>query len=211
MVQHPDDALYPEMPRNALEHVEVAHCEPVQNLGQLLVRLVNEPAGPSPAIPEEIARETSLNLHAGVPGDAETPFGQLSPLTCPDCGGSLSELQDGLLLRYRCHTGHAYDARHLLGAQTETVERALWSAVRAHEERATLLRRLAHQARANNALAAARRWEEHLEEREEEANVIRRLLLHRPAAESEAEMASERRPNDRSGDERPGGLTQAFS
>ena len=33
MVQHPEDALYPEMPRNALEHAEVAHCEPAQNLG----------------------------------------------------------------------------------------------------------------------------------------------------------------------------------
>jgi hypothetical protein len=92
----------------------------------------------------------------------------------------------------------------------------LWSAVRAHEERATLLRRLAHQARANNALAAARRWEEHLAEREEEANVIRRLLLHRPEAEPKAETASERPGNERQedehpGDERPDGLGQAVS
>ena len=157
-----------------------------------------------------MAREANLGLHGGIPGDAETLLGPLSPLTCPDCGGSLSELQDGTLLRYRCHTGHTYDARQLLGTQIETVERALWSAVRAHEERAALLRRLADQARANNALAAARRWEEHLAEREEEANVIPRLLLRRPAAGPEAETASERPEDERSGDERPEGLDQAL-
>jgi two-component system chemotaxis response regulator CheB len=31
-----------------------------------------------------------------------------SPLTCPDCGGGLWEMNDTRPLRYRCHTGHAY-------------------------------------------------------------------------------------------------------
>jgi hypothetical protein len=90
------------------------------------------------------------------------------------------------------------------------VERVLWSAIPAHEERAAPLRRLAHQARASNALAAARRREEHMAEREVEVNVIRRLLLRNPAAEPEADTASGRRPNERRPDERSGGLDQVF-
>jgi two-component system, chemotaxis family, protein-glutamate methylesterase/glutaminase len=186
IVQHPEDALCADMPQNALEHVDVAHCAPARQMGQLLARLVAESAGPSPELPEEIAMEAELCLQSGTPGDADQPLGKLSPLTCPECGGSLSEQEDGTLLRYRCHTGHVVDGRHLLTAQLETIENALWSAVRAHEERATLLRRLAHQARTQNSLRTARRWEELLVEREEEANIIRRLLLRTPAAEPAA-------------------------
>jgi two-component system, chemotaxis family, protein-glutamate methylesterase/glutaminase len=189
VVQHPEDALYPDMPRNALEHADVAHCAAVRDMGPLLTRIVAEPAGPSPEIPQEIAAEANLSLQGRTPGDAEQPLGRLSPLTCPECGGSLSEQEDGTLLRYRCHTGHVLDGRHLLTAQIETIEHALWSAVRAHEERATLLRRLAHQARAHNRVSAARRWEELLAEREEEANVIRRLLTNGPAEGPGADAA----------------------
>lgn len=205
VVQHPEDALCPDMPQNALDHTDVAHCVPVRHMGQLLARLVTEPAEPSPEIPQEVAIEANLCLHGGVPGDADQPLGQLSPLTCPECGGSLSEQRDGALLRYRCHTGHVYDGRFLLAAQLDGIEHALWSAVRVHEERATLLRRLAHQARAHNRIAAARRWEELLAEREEEANVIRRLLMNVSASETGAETSVVEEP----GDERSGGLDQA--
>jgi two-component system, chemotaxis family, protein-glutamate methylesterase/glutaminase len=209
LVQHPEDALCPDMPRNALEHTEVSHCTAARDLAPLLTRIVAESAGPSPQIPREIAAEVSLSLLSGVPGDADQPLGKLSPLTCPECGGSLSEQEDGALLRYRCHTGHVLDGRHLLMAQLETIEHALWSAVRAHEERATLLRRLAHQARAHNRVSVARRWEELVAEREEEANVIRRLLMNDPTGGSGANTAVADQ-DDRSGAERSSdGLDQA--
>jgi two-component system chemotaxis response regulator CheB len=31
-----------------------------------------------------------------------------SPFTCPDCGGTLWELNEGSLVRYRCHVGHSF-------------------------------------------------------------------------------------------------------
>ena len=67
--------------------------------------------------------------------------GRPSTLTCPECGGALWELKDTKPLRYRCHTGHAFSARTLESAQTGTAEHALWSSVRALQEREILLRR----------------------------------------------------------------------
>src|SRR5262249_3982620 len=66
----------------------------------------------------------------------------LSPFTCPACHGALWELQDGDMLRYRCHTGHAFSGDALLDEMTDSVEETLYSAMRVMEEKATALRRL---------------------------------------------------------------------
>lgn len=49
----------------------------------------------------------------------------------PDCHGALWEINDEEMLRYRCHVGHAYAAESLGDGQTQMLEVALWSAVRA--------------------------------------------------------------------------------
>ena len=43
-------------------------------------------------------------------------FKDLSPFTCPECHGVLSKLQNDNIIRYRCHTGHAYSADTLMAA-----------------------------------------------------------------------------------------------
>jgi two-component system chemotaxis response regulator CheB len=95
--------------------------------------------------------------------------------SCPECGGALREIRDGELPRYRCHVGHAYDAQLLFGAQAEIVERALWTALRALEERAALLRRMAEEGSTRNSLTA--RWAELAAEHEDQAAAVRNLLL----------------------------------
>mgnify|MGYP003585156805 CR=1 FL=1 len=70
-------------------------------------------------------------------------IGTPTQLTCPDCGGTLSEIESGRPLRYRCHTGHAYTARSLESAQAERTDHALQASFRALKEREQLLRRLA--------------------------------------------------------------------
>jgi two-component system, chemotaxis family, protein-glutamate methylesterase/glutaminase len=178
VVQDPADALYPEMPRHALERTEVDYCVSAAELAQLLVGLVAEPAGPSPEIPEDIRLEVRMAVQEGF---AEDELEHPRALTCPDCGGALREITDGDLLRYRCHVGHAYDADLLLGAQTEVVERALWTALRALEERAALLRRMAEQTSISNSLVM--RWAGLAAEHEAHAQAVRSLLLDagRPA------------------------------
>jgi two-component system chemotaxis response regulator CheB len=60
-------------------------------------------------------------------------------VTCPECRGPVSEIQLDDLFEYRCLVGHAYSARSVLEAHSETQERALWSAVVALEESAKLV------------------------------------------------------------------------
>ena len=69
--------------------------------------------------------------------------GEPTPLTCPDCGGVIWEQADGDLARFRCHVGHSFSAESMLELQSDSVETALWTALRVLEERADLLRRLA--------------------------------------------------------------------
>jgi two-component system chemotaxis response regulator CheB len=155
IVQDPETATEPEMPRSALEHVAVDHCVPLSEIAALLTRLVGAaPSVHAPAPPEEVVREVAINR-----GEANLEnlarIATTSPLTCPDCGGGLWEMNDRSPLRYRCHTGHAYSSISLARSQQEASEHALWSGVRALREREVLLRRLASIAEATGDMAQA--------------------------------------------------------
>lgn len=155
IVQDPADAVEPEMPRSALANVPVHHCVPLAGIGPLLARLVATPATrPAVPVPEEVRREVAINQ-----GDARMEhleaIASRSPLTCPDCGGALWEMNASRPLRYRCHTGHAYTAVALRRAQQEASELALRSSVRALREREMLLRRVASVAQATGDAAQA--------------------------------------------------------
>jgi len=130
------DAPYPEMPGHALDVADVDHLVPAAELAPLLVRLVAEAAGPSPEVPEDVRFEARMAAGEVTGMKAEERLGARTPLTCPECGGSLWEIDDGAILRHRCHAGHAYDGHLLLAEQSELIERALWNALRVHEKRA---------------------------------------------------------------------------
>jgi two-component system chemotaxis response regulator CheB len=90
-------------------------------------------------------------LEAGV-----MKLGPPTPYTCPECHGVLLALKDGGLMRFRCHTGHAFSADSLLAAVTDITEEALWNAVRALEECMLLLNHMGdHFAEANHTRLAA--------------------------------------------------------
>jgi two-component system chemotaxis response regulator CheB len=144
VVQDPRDALYPDMPANAMRTIEVDYCLPLAEIPPLLVRLAQEPPdnGQTPAVPEKSKLETEF---VTMDHDIEDmkKRGAPSAFTCPTCHGALWELQDGDLLRYRCHIGHAFSADSLLAEQSESMENSLEQALRATEEKAATLRRLA--------------------------------------------------------------------
>lgn len=103
--------------------------------------------------------------------------GNPSVYTCPDCHGTLWELQDGDLLRFRCRVGHAYTADNLVVEQDESLERALWAALRALEESSSLHRRMAERAREKQQTHIARTYEDRAIEQESSAEAIRDILL----------------------------------
>jgi two-component system chemotaxis response regulator CheB len=74
-----------------------------------------------------------------------TQLGKLSEFTCPECHGTVTEIIDGRLVRYRCHTGHAFSNASLLAELTDSVEESLWNSIRAIAERIRLLKHLAQQ------------------------------------------------------------------
>lgn len=85
-------------------------------------------------------------------------FGELSPFTCPECHGVLARLREGSIVRFRCHTGHAFTAATLLAALGEQVEARLWDTLRATDETVMLLRHFGTHLKEAGEAAEARRY-----------------------------------------------------
>lgn len=176
VVQQQDDAAVPDMPRSALAYAEIDHVAPAKALGALLARLVREPAGQTPPIPLDIRLETAIAAQELAGMETDEQLGSVSRFTCPECHGTLWEIDDGSLLRYRCHVGHAFTAEAVLQGHTTKAEEMLWSLMRAHQERAALARRMARQERSWRRDALAEQMLSRAHGYDEDAEVIRRLL-----------------------------------
>jgi two-component system chemotaxis response regulator CheB len=187
VVQDPKDAFCPDMPRSALEYVAVDHCVPLAELGALLVRLVSTPIPRGRPAPSSRRMEQEMKaIMTSEPGVHSDPkdYGSLSHFSCPDCGGVLFEMDEQGLLRYRCRVGHGYTAGALSVQQQTALEGALWAALRALEESASLVRRMAHRARERNHHHSASRYDERARATEAQADLVRQLVLsttHKPA------------------------------
>jgi two-component system chemotaxis response regulator CheB len=86
-------------------------------------------------------------------------------------------MQEGSLLRFRCHIGHAYTAEALLVDQNEEVELALSHALRALEDRADLSKRLALRAKDKKQKHNQALYESQVREAETHAAKLRQTLL----------------------------------
>ncbi len=191
IVQDPAEALYAGMPRSAAEHVAVDGVLPLAQVAELLVRLarteVEEDKGDDVSDelkPEIDAVEMDPRL---VHGDDHP--GTPSGYTCPECHGSLWEIQEGELMRYRCRVGHAYSVETLLSEQSTAMEAALWTALRALEERASLSRGLAERMERRGHPQLASRYRDEEVETRDRAELIRRVLLAGGAAGAEEQGA----------------------
>jgi two-component system, chemotaxis family, protein-glutamate methylesterase/glutaminase len=150
IVQDPEDALFPEMPKNALQTVRADYCVPIAQMAQTIVTAVKEPAGrpAKPAVAEEVAIENAIVKESMNGREALGKIGTPSTFTCPECQGPLWELKDGDLLRFRCQVGHAFSSESMLTAQQDVVERALWVALGAIQSRVALWQRIAERMKA---------------------------------------------------------------
>jgi two-component system chemotaxis response regulator CheB len=140
IVQDPSDALFPDMPLNALDSVKVDYCVPLAQIAPTLIKVAEAPRGERPGeeVSEEVAIETAIAKVSMNGRDALEKIGRPSTFTCPECQGPLWELRDGELLRFRCQVGHAFSAESMLTAQQDVVERALWVALGAIQSRVAL-------------------------------------------------------------------------
>jgi two-component system chemotaxis response regulator CheB len=169
LVQDPSDALYPSMPSSALEHDPMARAVPLSELAQTISAAVDELLEHDDQR-QEVAQE-AIPLAAKSPplveadrSDDDPREGLLTAITCPECGGTLWEHDEEGLLRFKCHVGHAYSADSLEVSQSQSLEAALWAALRSLQERAELFRRLARRTGGERRLELkARTADEHAE------------------------------------------------
>ena len=159
IVQEPSEAVIRSMPLNALDNVAVDYKLPAAQIGDAIAQLVREPAAEPVAVAPEEDEKTKHEIRIAKEREALEEgilrFGELSPFTCPECHGVLAMLREDRILRFRCHTGHAFSADTLLEAGSEAIEARLWDAVRAVDETVMLLSRLGQEfARAGNTAAA---------------------------------------------------------
>ncbi|MDG4882903.1 chemotaxis protein CheB [Mesorhizobium sp. WSM4884] len=179
VVQHPKDAPVPTMVESALHYVEIDHCLPAAKLGGLLAKLAAEPAGETLPAPPGVRLEAAISAQEHATMKDEDRLGKLSVFTCPECHGPLWEIEDGDMLRYRCHTGHAFTADAVMEAQSIEADEILWSLLRSHQQRAQFARRMAERERAQNRSGLANEFGQRAKEYEADAALIERILESR--------------------------------
>ena len=178
IAQDPNEAFSPGMPRSAVNAGAIDHVLSLRDIPVLLTALVQEDA------PELEAMDDDTYLAPMEPDLAQMPLaikaddrpGHPSVFTCPECHGTLWEVDEGGVLRFRCRVGHVYSTDSMLAAQTDEVDRALWVALRTLEERAALSHKLAERGRERGQHWVDQAFTSRAQETELEASQIRELL-----------------------------------
>jgi len=179
IVQTPEEALAPDMPLNAIKHVEVDHCVALKDIAPLLVRLTRMPADEKelPMIPKEMETELRVAREENALEVGIMEWGEPSSYACPECHGVLAQLKEGSNLRFRCHTGHAYSIDSLLAEFTEKTEETLWSGIRALEEGVILLNGMAAHLREHDQRSASETLLAKAKEAQERAELVRKAVM----------------------------------
>jgi two-component system, chemotaxis family, protein-glutamate methylesterase/glutaminase len=192
IVQDPNESIYSAMPERAIQYVGVDRIASAQEIPELLMEFARAPRAPfqrtiteNPFIdPEKQLIQPDLVLQAeGARG------GEVSTYSCPDCGGTLWQLDEGPAVSFQCHVGHSYSPEMLVIEKSESLETALWSAVRTLVERATLTRQLANRLRKGGREAESLALEEQARADDEHMMLIRELIVNatpNPAAVTDA-------------------------
>jgi two-component system chemotaxis response regulator CheB len=193
IVQDPADADYGGMPVSAIDSTPVDYILPLSEIPATVVKLAGMRTATLAAAPfgrnsrdREEVEYAEANMETIE--DDQGRNGKPSVFACPECNGTLWEVEESGLLRFRCRVGHAYTAAALSEEQSDRVEEALWTAFRATEEAAALHRRIADRARARGNAAAADEHELAAEHQERSAQIVRDIVLKpRPKATHIAE------------------------
>jgi len=183
VVQDPAEAVSPEMPSRAIQYSAPDHILSVDAIADLLIRVSSQPLSVEaqmlePGMSNELddeARQANLEDES-----EKQKRGNPSAFTCPECHGTLWEMDEAGLLRFRCRVGHAYTADELRVAMSASTEDALWAAMRTLEEKASLLRRLAPR----SAQRLATQYYEEAATFDKHIDTIRRILVENQGPEA---------------------------
>ena len=180
IVQDPNESEYPSMAKSALRYVNVDHCLPLAEIPDLLVQLSNQLAAEEKHPVTEIEVESKIaeqQMNTREFLENVEAIGTRTIYTCPECNGSIWQIGTEEPLRFRCHIGHSFTANVFLSEQTQNIENALWSAVRAMEEKVTFSRQMSERMKNYNLQNAAAKYEDHAKSLDAEVTLIRGIIL----------------------------------
>ena len=182
IVQDPAEAEISSMPESAIQQIDIDHVLRVDDMPAVISGLVRQPIAEDVVTANGRPRRDPAEAGTDALDSHELP-GPPSPFTCPDCGGVLWELREGELVRFQCHVGHAFSGDGLAHAQSDGLDAALWTALRALEESSALRRRMAVHARERGMNVIADSYEAHAMESEMRAKAVRRILITNTAGD----------------------------
>lgn len=201
IIQEPNDALVQDMPVHALEYAGADFILPASAIGAKLLEIVDgagkvismnkrtRPGARDRKQRGSVDRNGDQNSPNAFAAYAEGGEGKPSVFACPECHGVLWEIKEGGSVRYKCRTGHAYSEATLNEELSRAGETALWAAMRALEEKASMARRLAE------AAAGPRPWKSRMQEEARtfarHAEVLRTMILGEPIASEDIRKESE--------------------
>jgi two-component system chemotaxis response regulator CheB len=164
LVQDPAEAAFPGMPLAAIDEANPHVVGGVGVLAEHLRKWVTE-------LPD-------ISSKSDVPDLTDDPprSGSLTPLTCPECGGTLWQHVDYGAERFRCRVGHTYSADGLMVGKQAALESALWAAIVALEERADVSRRIVQRLNITGRASQLERYRTEISESEKRARVLRDLM-----------------------------------
>jgi two-component system chemotaxis response regulator CheB len=181
LIQHPDDAQFPGMPLSVIEYVEVDYSIPIAEMGELLNRLTKEPAAETTSLAEEeldlLKMEISIAAQDNSFEMGLLKKGALTALTCPECNGALVKFNEGKIVRFRCHTGHAFTDSALLAGVTKSIEENLWKSVKGLEEAVMILEQTANQFEKAGKKDTAKLFSRKAAETEKRSQYIRKYIF----------------------------------
>ena len=179
VVQDPDDAENPSMPASALKAVKVDFCLPIDELTKQLITLSNQEITKDDFMAindDQTEAEIAIAAEENAFKVAPSVSGKLSLYSCPECHGVMSEIMEDSLIRYRCHTGHAYSAKTLLQSLSQKTEDSLYNVIRGMDETVFLLNHMGdHYSEANEPKLAAAYFLE-ANKTFEQSNILRGMV-----------------------------------
>jgi two-component system chemotaxis response regulator CheB len=185
VVQEPSDATFAEMPSTALQRANPDHVVPLERLPELLAKLVQQPSGHPVSASERLRFEVEIAKNGHYSMANMDKIGRRSVLACPDCHGVMWEIEEGNLVRYRCHVGHAHTAESMRYALDENLTRALAAALRALDERVALAEKLRDKAIESQHKLSVDLWQRRVEETQRDAEIIRESIMRRDRVSAE--------------------------
>jgi two-component system, chemotaxis family, protein-glutamate methylesterase/glutaminase len=110
-----------------------------------------------------------------------------------------SKLKEGKIIRFRCHTGHAYTISALLSEVSETVEHLLWQSMRGLEETNLLLNEMGTHFKESGLQKLAQALFSKAKEIKKRARVVHESVLKQELISGEISFKTKKRVRSRNG------------